>query len=217
MAHQFEKPDVIILGHARSGTHFLEACLASHPKIHKRGECILRFKRNRGDPALHEECLRDHLFINRPNHLNIAIVRYGDVSLLNQLCGPLFEFRVIHLLRAPEDVALSVAQMWADRRLHGKDFKAHYKINEPMRPHGPIRLDELEKLKAKVHSEQSDYIKYLASHANIITLKYEEMTNNEQTNLLPDAVGRRILDFLGLEFCPLRNKLQKTGVSHVRE
>jgi hypothetical protein len=49
------KPDVIILSHQRSGTHFLESSLAAHPRIHKRGKCVMQYERRAHDA---EACRR---------------------------------------------------------------------------------------------------------------------------------------------------------------
>ena len=63
-------PDFVIVSSPRSGTHFLETALASHPKIHRRGECVLRFCRSLAPP-------NRYVFINKPRHLNGAIVMYA--------------------------------------------------------------------------------------------------------------------------------------------
>jgi hypothetical protein len=74
MPPKFESPYAIIVSHPRSGTHVLESCLASHPKIHKRSECVLRYKQL----ALKKKLpvgLRDRpIFTNRPGYVNIALV-----------------------------------------------------------------------------------------------------------------------------------------------
>ena len=118
-----ECPDVVILSHPRSGTHFLEASLANHPKIHKRGECFLRYERLIAKER--SEQVREmqkfprrflRVLTNRPNRLNIAILMYRKMSFFTDILQfSLADLKLIHLLRNPRHVAISCAQMETDR------------------------------------------------------------------------------------------------------
>jgi hypothetical protein len=208
---KFERPDLLLLSHPRSGTHFLAASLESHPKLHSRGECFLGLKCPASETEKINENIKKFIFVNKPDKINIAIVMYRDVNILENLCGPLADFRVIHLLRSPDCVARSIVQAKANKKLYGKKHKMHYKINEEVPPNNFVEFDNLEEIKAKIKKCQKEFCKRLKSHTNVLTVSYEELTGNRQVNQIPEDFARRLLTFLNLEYYPLSNQLRKTS------
>jgi hypothetical protein len=206
-----ETPDAIILSHARSGTHFLLSSLASHPAIHGRGEFILRYQRWRQDGNV-EIISPDGvgLFSNLANRFNIGIVMYPCVEAFENLCGPLHDCQIIHLLRNPADVAISLVQMEADRAKLGSSFRAHSRITEPPPVHFEIDFEAVAMQKERIGKVQEIFSRRLASCSKVLSISYEEITNNRQVNLVDEAIAARILSFLRLAYSPLSTTLRKT-------
>jgi hypothetical protein len=207
----FDKPDVVILSHPRSGTHFLEASLNSHPRIHKRGQCVLRYNLRHADQRSVELQQKAKIFSNEPGRVNIAIVMYSEVEDFERLCGPLARCKVIHLLRNSKDVARSVAQWQADKAVYGTNSRAHYKLGEKPLPKAPLQHDGLADIEAEVKKWQRNFTKQLQKHPAVMVVRYEEITHNRQVNRLSYEFGKKILNFLGLGPYPLHNELRKTG------
>jgi hypothetical protein len=205
-----ETPDAVIVSHQRSGTHFLASSLASHPKIHDRGEFVLRHQR--GQPS--DDGTGHHpAFTNLPNHLNIGIVMYSEAERFERLCRRLNECKVIHLLRNPRDVAVSQIQMEADRARLGIAFRAHYRIADTPPEPAPIDVKAVEGREKAVRSVQRTYANRFKLHCDILTVSYDEITNNCQVNIVPEPIAVRILSFLGLTYSPLTTTLRKTGAA----
>lgn len=200
----FDPPDFVILSHPRGGTHFLQASLASHPRVHGRGECILARIRGK-EPA------GPYIFQNKPGCLNCAIVMYQHAADFEDLCGPLGEFKLIHLLRGAGDVAMSVAQMEADRAVLGEAYKAHHRIFRPAPEHAPISARRVRALQAEIASLQKEMTDELRDHPRLLTITYEELTHGGQVNELAGQAAASLLDFLGLEHLPLKNTLRKSA------
>jgi hypothetical protein len=212
----FELPEVLILSYPRSGTHFLQSSLASHPKIHGRGECIMRFKRLISQQPKQEQSqnLPDpFIFTNKPNHLNVAILMYKLVDFATDEFGcSLTDFKIIHLIRNPKQVAYSNAQAGANRKSLGAKFKAHYRLHECLPPNSPISLQMVDKIEKEVILLQKKYSKKLGSHPNVLTIDYETLTSGRQVNKISKEYASLLLNFLGLNYAPLRNSLRKTGI-----
>lgn len=205
----FDRPDAVILSHQRSGTHFLLATLASHPKIAGRGECVLGYRRylstGRINPAMSNN------FKNQPHKLNIAIVMYSQVSLFEQLCGSLFNFKIIHLLRNPHATALSLAQWHADRDYGRGEYLPHYRVGQMMPQPRPISMQKVALLEKQIVEVQKRYLRKTNIYCDVLQVAYEDLTQNQQTNRLDQYWARVLLEFLGCDDAPLTNSLQKTG------
>jgi len=211
MQPKFEPPYAIIVGHPRSGTHLLEECLASHPKIHKRSECVLRYKQLGGKKKLPAVLLKRPIFTNQPGCVNIAIVMYAELPLLEQLCGPLAGFKIIHLLRSPPDVARSCAQWKANKAKYGKKARAHFKVNETPQPNAKFPTAALPAHALEIKKLQDQHAALFAQHPATLTVSYEEFTGNREVDRLPDAFSKKILKFIGLQPRPLFCDLRKTS------
>lgn len=207
-----DKPDAIILGHQRSGTHLLLTALASHPGIHGRGECLLKYKESFAGADLALDFPEDQRYVlnNKPGFLNIAIVMYSQVALFEKLCGPL-SGRIIHLLREPAKVALSMAQKDADRDRYGRAVRAHYRRDEAVPEHAPVSPERMAKFLGWVVAGQRKYAEALRGRPDVLTVSYEELTGDREVRTLAPAVGARLLGFLGLDVRPLATPLRKTG------
>jgi hypothetical protein len=136
---------------------------------------------------------------------------YAQFRSFQEICGDIFNFKVIHLLRAPAQAAHSRAQMEADREFWGTRFKAHRAFYEPPQQHLPISRDRVQALSAKIERDQEHFRNLLINHPSIITISYEELTNNLQIDRLCKTTALHLLNFLGLEYSPLKTKLKKTA------
>ena len=208
----FEVPDVIILGQPRSGTHFLEESLASHPQIRGRGECFLRYQRFLAQ-GVSIEPIKKRLFINKRHRVNVGILMYYLVDFFTKKFGAISDYRILHILRNPRDIAVSVAQMEADRLHFGRDYRVHRKLHHPAPVHAPILIQKVKEIEAKAMQMQQGFCRRLGSLPNVLTIDYDIITAGRQTNKLPEKYARLLLDFLHLPYHPLENALQKTGVS----
>lgn len=211
-----EAPNTIILAHQRSGTHFLLSLLASHPRIHGRGEWILHYKRrlarNELDVPNPVERYR-RIFRNYPGFVNVGILMYSQVPVFEELCGPLVNHRVIHLLRNPSAVAKSAAQMRANRASLGPEFRAHYEQGENV-PKQAIYSPEIEaEIESRVISLQKQYTANLEKSTMLFTLRYEDITGGCQVNQLQSPITNALLEFLGVEPLSLSTNLVKTGAT----
>lgn len=206
----FAPPDVLIVSYQRSGTHFLEASLGSHPGVHGRGECVHRYQLHSGNRALCARHRRNGVFANRPGRLNTAIVMYSQIETFEELCGSIFNFKTIHLLRDAAQVARSCGQRRANRKFYGAQCKAHYQLGEAPPANRPFEVNP-DRLRLIIAAQQK-YTKLLAAHPDLLTLRYEDLTGNAQVNELPVKYVKKILKFLDLPYHPLRNRLLKTGL-----
>jgi hypothetical protein len=203
----FERPHIVILSLPRSGTHFLESSLASHPRIHARGECFKRYLTwIDGDRSK----LGSYRFCNKPNCINTAVIMYSKLGQFEAVCGSIFSFKVIHLIRRPRDVALSVVQMEEDKRHLGIRFKPHHSIHDPQQPCASFAQNRVSIVEESVRRCQGTVASMLTSHQQLLTVSYDDLTGNKQVNALSDSACNLLLGFLGLEFYPLRNHLRKT-------
>jgi hypothetical protein len=236
----FEKPHAIILSVPRSGTHFLQASLASHPRIFSRDEFLVRYANNGSNELDNLLGLRYHAYANKPSRLNIGIIMYENIQDYESFFGPLTETKIIHLLRNPLDIALSCLRMETDRKYYQNKFRKHYLQNERPLPHRKFQIGILHALLRNIcvwspdgsppansapssfeegiaaiaqviETMQSHVSRQLASHPDILTVNYDEITGNTQVNRLPKPICVKILDFLDLEYRPLTNNLRKTG------
>jgi hypothetical protein len=201
---QIQPPQVVILSHPRSGTHLLQAALNSHPSIHGRGECVLAHMRGVIPNS-------KFIFANKPEYLNTAIVMYGYFNYFERVCGSIFNFKTIHLLRKPMDAALSLAQLEADKLHLGEVFSAHRRYSDPPPVHSPISRTRVAKLCARATQGQKRFTELLRHHTNILTVTYEELTNNSEIQELPDAIAAQLLAFLSVKYCRLTTTLGKTA------
>jgi hypothetical protein len=207
----FESPDVVILSHPRSGTHLLHSALSSHPKIHGRGECVLRYGRRNEEVQTEFPPIWVRTFRNSPGHINVAIVMYAMVALFEELCGRLKDHKLIHLIRDPDRVATSLAQLEADKIVLGSNYKSHYRMNETLPPSANISPMKIQRIAAKVAADQRLYVLALASHQNCLTITYEALTRNQEVSTIPAPISIKVLTFLGLDFFELTTTLRKTG------
>jgi hypothetical protein len=83
----FQKPDAIILAHPRSGTHFLLACLASHPRIFPRGEFLVSYAKFGSSEYANLLGVKQHLYTNKPGYFNVGIVMYENIPTYLKLFG----------------------------------------------------------------------------------------------------------------------------------
>lgn len=210
----FDMPDVLIISYPRSGTHFLESALKSHPQIRGRGECFLRYFRHFSGDTLVKHHDSD-LFTNVPTRVNLGILMYGLVDYARINIGEISNQRIVHLLRDPISVAKSEVQKRANR-LHYGVYSSHYRIGSPPPPNRPIAMTDVLSIAELVNAEQLHYRDRLRCYPKVLTITYEELTNNLQTFVIPDDISYRILDFLGIERSQLRTHYLKTGV-HVTD
>lgn len=202
-----EPPDVLILSHQRSGTHFLQSALGSHPDVHCRGEFILRYRRLKQGRIT---TVDPWIYRNKVGCLNLGILMYSQVALFEETCEPLGKRRLIHLLREARNVATSVAQMEADRAQQGSGFRAHYELTEAMPEPAPVSAAMVDLLERKVRAKQQEYCAKLEGNPLVCSMWYEQITENKQTTLLSDDVSVALLGFLGLHYAPLTTKLKKS-------
>ncbi|HEX2853972.1 MAG TPA: sulfotransferase [Opitutaceae bacterium] len=208
-----DKPDAIILSHQRSGTHFLQACLASHPDVAARDECFMHFRKlSTGERGEREARLISYRLRNEPGRCNLAIVMYSQVPLLEEFCCALTDLKIIHLVREPRAVAMSFAQMRADKAEMGEHYRPHYAVNETPHRACPVK-EAVDRLEREISAQQAHFHQVLAAHLDVLTVTYEELTGNQQTQTLSPTHARRILSFLGLAEAPLVNQLRKTSLS----
>ena len=252
----YEKPDAIILSHPRSGTHFLQASLASHPKVFTRDEFIRRYAWTVFNELTNLANVKNHIYTNKPLYFNIGIVMYQDVEMFEKLFCPLVEIKVLHLLRDARKVARSFAQMWADNLHYGKDFRYHYGLSQEPLPHVQSTAGHVKDVLAEVHAimktqhisnidgkvdrerlqsvngpelspleknfeeldaaiilMQRHYSHLLETHPAKFLVSYDEITRNSQVNELPIEFCGEILNFLGLDYHRLTNRVKKTGTA----
>jgi hypothetical protein len=209
----FEIPQVIILSYPRSGTHFLESALASHPQIRTRGECFLRYRRRLLDSAHPEHFFRPDsvVYTNSPDKVNIGILMYNVVEFFNEYCGSLTDYRIIHLLRNPRDAAISVLQMRANRAHYGNAYAVHYRIGQVVPPHCPYDVNEVELLEHQIAAEQAKFLLLLRDQQNVLELVYDALLSSHDCDDMPRNIAETILNFLDLPPMPLRTSLQRTG------
>jgi len=153
-------------------------------------------------------------FLNKPGHINLAIVMYPMVNLFEKLCGPLRDYRILHLTRDPRAVVRSLVQAEADKKAYGSAFKAHFRVSENPPPHAPISLVGIDKRIRRIAGLQTRYTRKLKKYKNVFTVTYESLTGDQEIAEIPEAIASKMLSYLGLDFAKLATDLQKTGTAH---
>jgi hypothetical protein len=209
---RFDTPDAIIVAHPRSGTHLLQSALSSHPKIHGRGECVLRYARRNKVLESQIPFIWKETFWNKPDHCNLAIVGYAMVDLFEVLCSPIENHKVIHLIRNPSGVARSLARMTAEQTALGSKFKAHYRVNELLPKSPQLPQEEIDRCICKIICDQNKFRSKLNAHSNTLTVTYESLTDDKEISQIPILIASQLLRFLNVEYHDLTTTLRKTGV-----
>jgi len=181
--------DFIIITTQRSGSNMLASALNSHPRL----QCL-------GEPGRKTTPLE-------PTR--------GDVRGMINMCsmwersGKLIHAeRYIHLMRNPHDTALSDLAMQ-----HG--YGHHY--TEPVDRVCHILTDNLETEKARVESDHR-YIDgvMLGGGYDALIVNYEDLVRDSVSMThIPESEGRRITEFLGVNYAPMTTKLVKPGTVYV--
>jgi hypothetical protein len=143
--------------------------------------------------------------------MNIAIVMYSHAPLFEQLCGPLFNFKTIHLTRNALDTAKSAAQWQADRDTSPDRCRAHYRVDQHIPKHMKIPPGRVEAFTKEIEDRQKRAVRRLTLHCDVYTVSYEDLSQNKQTNQFERKMAEPLLKFLGLEYHPLRNSLRKVS------
>jgi hypothetical protein len=199
-------PEILIISHQRSGTHMLESFLKSHPMINGKGEILLKYETS----GLLEK--------NQQNKKNVGILMYGQMNTFERIGGILKKHKIIHLLRNPEDVALSILQMKSDKEIQKSDYKAHYKENETIPKRNNLKYSKLELLilEKMIAYKQIKYSEIL-SKIGCLEITYESMApNNKTVKELDGKIAKRIFEFLDLKMenpCKIQTRYIKTGIN----
>ena len=211
----FDLPQIIILSQPRSGTHFIETALASHPDIRPRGECFLRYKRYMDALAVDKSAIvpHAHVFHNSPCRTNVGILMYNMIGFFESTWGSLTSQRLIHLLRNPKDIAASVAQKLVDSNYYKDSYRSHYRITHTPLLHQPIDRSLAAAMEKSILIQQRHYINELATYPHVLTVDYDLITGNQQTFELDDGIATMLLGFIGISYHKLTTNLLKTGVS----
>jgi hypothetical protein len=209
----FDMPQVSILSYPRSGTHLLQSLLASHPHARGRGECFLRYERQ----ILHSKTDTKQYpvheaFFNDPQRLNIGIIMYPIVDMVESYYGPIEKLKLIHLTRDPLSAALSKAQMEANRQVYRNLYESHFSEGQDIMPNQPFSDTWVHKWAASVAAQQRRYVERLKGLSNVFTVTYEAITHNQETHYLSNQISAALLRFLELDVRPLRTSLIKTGL-----
>jgi hypothetical protein len=146
--------------------------------------------------------------------VNIAIVMYQSLRLFGHLCGSLYDYKLIHLVRNPRLVAMSIAQMRADRLVYRDAYRAHEFVHEPAVSRVPFSWHVVERLVPQVAGAQRRFLKRFRDHRNVLSVNYEDLTGNREVSRLPIESSRAVLRFLGLAFEELTTTLRKTGANN---
>jgi len=211
---KFDVPQLIILSRQRSGTHFLESCVASHPKVRGRGECFIRYKKRLlGIITPNDIPRRDWVvFENQVDRLNIGILMYDHVPFFELHFGPLRDHKIIHLLRNPVAIANSEAQKLANREYYKEGYASHYRINQTPPPNRPFDPRLAEEMCRAIRQDQTIFAERLTTYPRVLTITYESITGNCHASNILQTAAETLLNFLNLEPHPLSTTLQKTGV-----
>ena len=203
-------PEIIILSTQRSGTHLLESFLTKHPRINGKGEMFLRYKRT--------GILKE----NDDNKINVAILMYSEINVFLNLGGGNYFPKIIHLIRAPYQVALSRLQMQADKLQLGDKYKAHCKVSDLQKPEIIEKLNRrnkpdlstVESLSAAILKNQTKHISLLEK-VHHLQIDYNEIAQNgKSAEYLNEDTQRKLLAFLELpdEGIRLYTTYFKTGI-----
>jgi len=193
-----ELPQAIILSTQRSGTHLLESFLKKHPQVNGMGEMYLRYRRH------------GELSTNVAGKVNIAILMYSEMPIFLKLYEEdhaELDCKIIHLLRDPQNIALSRAQMEADKKQAGAAYQAHYhksdletvNSNSVPKARGIANLADLPQRVKEIVEEQQLYIDLLKPVEHL-QLYYEEFVKDDQNvEELDEQVQKKLFSFLGLQ------------------
>lgn len=199
--------DFIIYCAPRVGAHMLASMLNSHPEVACEGEVHLP-----NDPDTKRAKKKAKL----PGvKLVGAIVHYR----FEKVWAPL----VIHLTRDPANLALSQARMKEVRKYSGASdtkyagFKMHQEIGSKAPSNSLIKvgphLAKAIKQRARMQMDHAAYLlrsKVAAGELKgILDLTYEGITGNQSVEVMPEAVAKKVLGFLGLGYSELRTCYRK--------
>jgi len=169
-----------IMAHQRSGTHFLGSAVASHPDMKYTGEIF------RGRPPQSTQEVRNG--VSRVS---------GDAEVIcldtkyNQISPPLEAFlhrpevKVIHLVRRDRLAA------YFSGALH--TWRGQYPDADEV-PTFCFLLDQYRAIEEEVERH-----KHRLGYLTDLRLYYEDLTNNEDTLVLPERASRMICDLAGVD------------------
>jgi hypothetical protein len=101
--------------------------------------------------------------------------------------------------------------MEVDRNALGKDFRAHYHASdEVVLP--PLADSAIEQKVKKIADAQAEFKGRLAGRSNVLTITYEELTQNCQVNTIDEKSTKKLVDFLDLDVHVLSTKLVKSSL-----
>jgi hypothetical protein len=118
--------------------------------------------------------------------------------------------KIIHLVRDARNTAYSLAENELDKRLRGHKHRAHYHAGEKLPPAYEVVEEEVEKWEDRVRRSREAFENSLEGK-EVLTVRYEDLTENRSTHLLTGQKAREILDFLGVEYRDLSTGLVKSG------
>lgn len=184
--------DYIIYCRPRSGSHLLATLLNSHPDIACFGETC--------DEGLEE--LR-----NTRGKIEGAIYFYHQERNLSK------ERKIIHLTRKPIDIATSEYIF---------NFTDRKKEDSPFRPENLYKERKIKQsLDSNFIAKKAEQISNITiaekekmkNMSNVLEISYEEMTDNQNIEILKQNIADKILDFLGVEKRQLSTKLIKAELN----
>jgi hypothetical protein len=183
----------------------------SHPKIRGRGECFDRYERARLSRV---ECGNEDiaLFRNEAGKINVGILMYNQIPFFESWFGVLRGYKLIHLIRDPLCIAESMAQHRANRAYYKEAYRANYHLNQIPPANQPFDRRSILQYARSVREQQQYYSCKVESTNEVLTIRYETLTHNQQTSRLSDVYCVEILNFMNVEIRQLATNFVKTGV-----
>ena len=175
-----DKLDFVIVSQARSGSHMLATALDSHPDIACGGEV------NANDQ------------IGSTFGYVLGCLVKG--AMLHRLKG--FKGKYIHLTRKPEDIAASIQNSWQAQG--EKPDTIAMKPQRIKRKREPFTEKQLQMVR-----ERDEPINTLFAMTDCLTIDYDEMVLDRECIEIPEDVGRRLTDYLGVDYQPLRPQTRR--------
>jgi hypothetical protein len=154
------------------------------------------------------------VFENEPYKVNIGILMYCVVEFFEKQFGCLENYKIIHLLRDPVEVAMSEVQKIVNREFYTPaGYASHYRISDTPPINRPFDQRLALQMAAQIQEDQAQFTRRMEQHPNAFRVSYEDLTQNRQANSIPDDAACRLLNFIGVDLSSLTTTLRKTGAN----
>lgn len=185
----------VLMGRQRSGTHMLGAMIGSHPAVKYTGEIFWGEKRARDWPDM----------VGKIDRVSGGGVKFVLIDVkYNQISDPL-------RLLIPQVKVIQIVRRDVQRLFYSGELHTLYGRNPDAKARGIC--PEFTVGAARLRAFEKDYLKQVATYTPWagLTLYYEDLTDNQETAVMPEEYSRAVCDYLEIGHLELTTGTKKNA------